>query len=98
LKNAGGRRFRALFIEHEHVHLRAECVAVEFECLFATAAEEQVGLDDYCFHSQLTLSLRLTTGTYGTYSKKQRTKPDGKDIFGEKSCHPNFAVQRNSKI
>src|SRR5437867_3813204 len=32
-----------------HVHLRTQRSPVEFKCLFATAAEEYVGLDDCCF-------------------------------------------------
>ena len=44
------KRFRAVLVVHEHVHLRAERGAVEFERLFAAAAEEQVGLDERVFH------------------------------------------------
>src|SRR6266700_375645 len=47
-QHPGRRRFRAFLVVHEHIHLRAERRAVEFQRLFAAAAEEYVGLDE-CF-------------------------------------------------
>ena len=48
-EHTGRLWFGAILVVHEEVHLRAERGSVEFERLFAAAAEEQIGLDA-CVH------------------------------------------------
>lgn len=53
-KHAWRCRFRTVFKAHHHLHLRAQCFAVEFDCFLTFAIEEQVGLNDpvvLCAHN-----------------------------------------------
>ena len=50
LEHSRRRGIRAVLVVHEHLHLRAESLAVELYRLFTATTEEQVGLDRCVVH------------------------------------------------
>src|SRR5262249_59393441 len=61
---SGRRRFRALFVAHQHQDFGAQGFFVELDRLFAAAVEKQIGFDSHSFILLHLLSKSVTSSVF----------------------------------
>src|SRR5262245_19644271 len=61
---SGRRRFRALFVAHQHQDFGAQGFFVEVDRLFAAAVEKQIGFDSHSFIHLYLLSKSVTSSVF----------------------------------
>src|SRR5215510_1936457 len=61
---SGRRRFRALFVAHQHQDFSAQGFFVKLDRLFAAAVEKQIGFDSHSFILLHLLSKSVTSSVF----------------------------------